>query len=71
MGVAQDCIIGDSLRGIVQSLMKGHHQERADERLVSDGEVPLLLQSADKDQQNLSERRDMLEYQLRHPGSHE
>ena len=42
-----------SLSGVVEASVQGHHQERADQRFVSDSESPLLLQSPNEDEQNL------------------
>ena len=42
-----------SLSGVVEASVQGHHQERADQRFVSDSESPLFLQSPNEDEQNL------------------
>ena len=45
-----------SLSGVVEASVQGHHQERADQRFVSDSETSLLLQSPNEDEQNLLQR---------------
>jgi hypothetical protein len=44
---------GNVLCGIVESVVKGDHEEGSDKGFVSDAEIPLLFKCPDEQQQNL------------------